>query len=274
MLKSRSSDAFTSQLKDFISPVPINLNNCAQVIIRKETVPDGAAGSFDFEKSFATDPTTSNEFSLSDGGVKDYGKTVLFGSGYTVEETDLPDGFALTDIDCDASTGVTPTIALATNTVTFALDSDDDVLDCTFTNTRQTGAIEITKTRKHAATVLDPDPHQGVVFTITGGGLTEGVTATTGADGKACVDGLLLSSIVGDYTVTETVPAGYVSDGDTKDRPGDLRQRNHGRGQLQQHAADRRHGVRRLAGGRRHGLDHLVHGRGRQRFRRPDGRRR
>jgi hypothetical protein len=31
----------------------------------------------------------------------------------------------------------------------------------------------------------------------------------TDANGEACVDGLVLSSFVGDYTVTETVPAGY-----------------------------------------------------------------
>ena len=39
MLKSRSSDSFTSQLKDFVAPVDINLQNCGQVIIRKQTNP-------------------------------------------------------------------------------------------------------------------------------------------------------------------------------------------------------------------------------------------
>lgn len=73
------------------------------------------------------------------------------------------------------------------------------------------GAIEITKTRKHAADGTGDHPHAGVDFVITGGGLPEeGTTITTNADGIACLDGLLLSSLAGgDYTVTETVPAGY-----------------------------------------------------------------
>ena len=40
-LKSRSSDSFTSALKDFIAPAPTNISNCGTVIIRKQTDPDG-----------------------------------------------------------------------------------------------------------------------------------------------------------------------------------------------------------------------------------------
>ena len=39
-LKSRSSDSFTAAMKDFIAPEPLNLSNCGQVIIRKQTDPD------------------------------------------------------------------------------------------------------------------------------------------------------------------------------------------------------------------------------------------
>ena len=42
-----------------------------------------------------------------------------------------------------------------------------------------------------------------------------GTTVTTDANGEACLDGLILSSFDGDYTVTESVPSGYVADGDT-----------------------------------------------------------
>ena len=87
MLKSRSSDAFTSQLKDFIRPASIDLNNCAQVIIRKETIPDGAAGTFNFTKTFPTDPATDDTFSLEDDGVQDYGNTVLFGTDLRPRKT-------------------------------------------------------------------------------------------------------------------------------------------------------------------------------------------
>jgi hypothetical protein len=37
----------------------------------------------------------------------------------------------------------------------------------------------------------------------------------TNSSGEACLDGLLLSSFAGSYTVTETVPAGYAADGPT-----------------------------------------------------------
>ena len=38
-LKSRASDSFTSQLKDFIKPVSVSITNCGNVVIRKVTDP-------------------------------------------------------------------------------------------------------------------------------------------------------------------------------------------------------------------------------------------
>jgi hypothetical protein len=35
-LKSRSSDAFTSEIKDFIAPIPINLTNCAPITLNNK----------------------------------------------------------------------------------------------------------------------------------------------------------------------------------------------------------------------------------------------
>jgi hypothetical protein len=314
MLKSRSSDAFTSQLKDFIRPIPIDLQNCGNVIIRKQTDPDGATELFGFTKDFDTDPTSDATFTLADDGVKDYDDTVLFGTGYTVTEDDIPTGWDFVSVDCSASTGVTPVIDGPL--VTFDIDADTDVLDCTYTNrargtiivekitddgdgefdftsnsltpasftlttteagdagkdsetfsdlapgtydvaenvpagwnlvsatcddgsvpasiglsggetvtctfhnARELGAIEITKTRKYASAGPEVEdkyaaPHPDVTFTITGGDLPAGgTTVVTDADGIACLDGLLLSSFVGDYTVTETVPEGYEADGD------------------------------------------------------------
>ena len=306
MLKSRSSgQSFTSSLKDFITPIPVDITNCGKVIIRKQTIPDEDPNTTDFgyTKSFNTDPSTPNTFTLKDDGVQTY-DNVLFGSGYTVVEDVIPAGWEFVSLDCSASTGVTPSIV--DETVTFAIDSDTDVLDCTYTNqalgtiivekitddgtgafeftsgtltpspftltttaagnagkdsrtfsdlpvgtydvaetvpagwnlvsatcddgsspasiglsagetvtctfhdARERGAILITKTRKHAAAGPGDHPHAGVTFTVTGGELpAAGVTAVTDANGEACVDGLVLSGFVGDYTVTETVPAGY-----------------------------------------------------------------
>jgi hypothetical protein len=74
------------------------------------------------------------------------------------------------------------------------------------------GSILISKTRKHAADGAGDHPHEGVDFTIDGGDLTEPIGVTTDEDGEACVGGLALSSTAGDYTVTETEPAGYAAD--------------------------------------------------------------
>jgi hypothetical protein len=303
MLKSRSSDSFTSQLKDFVAPVPVNITNCGKVIIRKQTDPQLGTNSPDFgyTKAFGTDPATSNTFSLKDDGVQTF-NNVLFGSSYTVDETTIPNGWDFVNVNCSASTGVTPTIN--GSLVTFAIDDANDVLDCTYNNqsrgtiivekitddgqgafdftsntlspspftltttaagaagkdsetfgnltpgtydvaetvpagwnlvsatcsdgsdpasiglsggetvtctfhdARERGAIEITKTRKHAG--VEDQPHAGVTFTVTGGDLpAAGVTVVTNDQGIACVDNLVVSSLVGNYTVTETVPDGY-----------------------------------------------------------------
>jgi hypothetical protein len=152
MLKSRSSDSFTSQLKDFVAPVGIDLQNCGNVIIRKQTIPDEDPNVTDFgyTKSFSTDPASANTFTLQDDGVKDYGDTVLFGSGYTVTEDVIPANWEFVSLDCTASSAGTSFVVTGT-TVNFSIDSDTDELDCTYTNRRLLGAIEITKTRKHAA---------------------------------------------------------------------------------------------------------------------------
>jgi Prealbumin-like fold domain len=304
-LKSRASDSFTSQLKDFIKPLPVNITNCGTVIIHKETDPEEDPNETDFgyTKSFGTDPATPATFTLQDDGTETF-NNVLFGTGYTVVEDDIPAEWDFDSLNCDASVGVTPAISGAT--VTFDIDNAADVLECTYTNkaratiivekitddgtgsfeftsntltpspftltttaagepgkdsetfsnlvpgtydvaetvpagwnlvsatcddgsdpasidlsggesvtctfhdAREKGAIKITKSRKHAADGPGDHPHEGVTFTVTGGSLPAGgTTVTTDANGEACVDGLVLSSFVGDYTVTETIPDGY-----------------------------------------------------------------
>jgi Prealbumin-like fold domain len=209
MLKSRSSDAFTSQLKDFIRPIDIDLQNCGNVIIRKQTDPDEDPNTtlFGYTKSFNTAPATPNTFQLTDDGVQDYNDQVLFGSNYTVTEDVIPANWEFVSLDCSASSAGTTYVVNGT-TVTFSIDSDTDELDCTYTNKLNLGAIKITKDRKHAASDPATQPHPGVTFTVTGGGLPAGTTVTTDANGVACLDGLAFAG----YTVTESVPAGYVSD--------------------------------------------------------------
>jgi hypothetical protein len=203
-LKSRSSDSFTSALKDFIAPLSLNIDECGNVIIRKVTIPasDPATVQFGYTKSFPTDPATANTFTLGHGQSKNYGDDVIPGTGYTVVEDVIPANWAFTSIDCSASSGVTPTIVGAQ--ITFDIDDTSDVLDCTYTNTQLKGAIKVTKTRKHAADGTGDHPHAGVNFTVNG------VTKATDANGVACFDGLNF----GAYTVHEVVPAGYHGEAD------------------------------------------------------------
>ena len=199
MLKSRSSDSFTSQLKDFVAPVGINLQNCGQVIIRKQTDPDENPNTTDFgyTKAFPTDPTSANTFTLKDDGVKDYGKTVLFGTGYTVTEDVIPSGWQLKSLDCSSSKDVTPSVSGAK--VTFDINSDTDVLDCTYTNEKLEGALAILKNSTKGGAVSNA----GAVFSYDGSSVTDNGAGDEDPDvGEVCVSGLQ----PGDYTVNETSP--------------------------------------------------------------------
>jgi hypothetical protein len=199
MLKSRSSDSFTSQLKDFIRPIDINLQNCGNVIIRKQTIPDEDPNTteFGYTKSFNTDPASPNTFTLMDDGVQDYNDTVLFGSGYTVTEDVIPGDYAFDHVDCSASTGVTPSIT--DETVTFDIDADTDVLDCTYFNELQQGALKILKNSTKGGPVSQP----GAVFSYDGSNVTDNGAGDQDPDvGEVCVSGLS----DGDYTVNETSP--------------------------------------------------------------------
>ncbi|MBM7505617.1 DUF5979 domain-containing protein [Agromyces aurantiacus] len=168
-----------------------------QVIVRKVTQPspDGTDTSFDYSTSLSTlggdvDPT----FSLKDGESQSY-DNVLFGSGLTVTEGTLPTGWELVDVDCSASSGVTPSVNGAV--VTFTIDDADDLVDCTYTN-RASGGIVIEKITDSGtgsfdftSNTLSPSP-----FTLT--------TTAAGAAGK---DSTTFSDLdPGTYDVTETVP--------------------------------------------------------------------
>jgi hypothetical protein len=211
MLKSRSSDSFTSQLKDFIAPIPVNISNCGKVIIRKVTDPAGSAASFNYSKTFATAPATANTFSLtgaSPNNVKTF-NGALFGAGTVTEDlATLPSGWEFVSLDCSASSGVTVTVNGAVGS--WNIDATTDIVDCTYTNRLRQGAILVTKTRKHAADGTGPHPHAGVDFTVNG------VTKATDANGQACFDGLPFGDSGTSYTVHETVPAGYHVDANDK----------------------------------------------------------
>jgi hypothetical protein len=213
-VKSRSSDAFTSAVKDFIAPVHLSLDRCGKVIIRKQTDPDGATASFGYTKAFTTQPATGNTFSLQDGGSKTF-TGVVQGNGLTVTEDTLPAGWDFDHVDCSASTNVSVDTSAAP-LITFNIDDASDVVDCTYYN-RSRGTIILKKVTDsgNGSFVFTSSTLPGAPFTLT----------TTGA-GEAGADTETISNLVpGTYDAAETVPAnwhivGTASCNDTDSTPG------------------------------------------------------
>jgi Prealbumin-like fold domain len=205
-VKSRSSASFTSEAKDFIAPVPVNISNCGQIIIRKVTDPnpDPTDTTFSYTTTGGLTPST---FGLKNGQKQDYGSSVQQGS-YSVTEADPGSNFALLSLDCSASkktNGSTTSVVGATVSIVL---KPNDVIDCTYTNQLHLGAIKINKT-SIKGTALN-----GAVFSIkdANGNNVNGSPATTHGSGSLCIDGLPL----GDYSVQETTaPAGYQIDDST-----------------------------------------------------------
>lgn len=184
-LKSRSSTAFTSQLKDFIAPVPVEISNCGTIVIEKQTDPDGAPDSFGFTTTGGLTPAT---FSLTDDGTRTY-SNVLAGD-YTVSED-----AAAGDLTSIACTGGTTSTNLATRTASITLAADETVR-CVFTNVLK-GSILVHKVDESGALL------GGAGFTITPGDIVMASPST----GVFCTDNLAF----GTYTITETtVPDGYI----------------------------------------------------------------
>ncbi len=112
----------------------------ALVRVEKQTVPDGAAGSFGFTSTL---PGKAS-FNLSDGGVEE---TLVKPGAYTAAETPHPD-FDLTGIACTSGGQATSPTA-----VRFDAKSGQTIT-CTYTNTRKTGRLTVRK-------LLDPATDPG-----------------------------------------------------------------------------------------------------------------
>ncbi len=110
----------------------------------------------------------------------------------------MPEGWDLESATCD--NGDAP--------AAVTLGPGDDVT-CTYTNVIERGALSIHKTAKHAAAPGGTINHGGVTFTVTNATNGTSTQVVTDSSGNACVSDLPVSLLDGDYTITETVPAGY-----------------------------------------------------------------
>ena len=195
---SRSSgNSATAQMKDLVGPGDVNITNCGRVIIRKVTdpSPDPTDTTFTYTTTGGLDPAT---FGLKNGESRDYGGEVFAGI-YSVTEDDPSPDFAFTNLDCSASDTTHGTVInISGATVTFDL-KPLDIVDCTYTNTLQRGALKILKNSTKGGAVTNP----GAVFSYDGSSVTDnGAGDEDPAVGSVCVSGLL----PGDYTVDETSP--------------------------------------------------------------------
>src|SRR5439155_1187438 len=120
-LKSRSSASFTSEVKDFVAPVPVSISNCGEIKIHKVTHPSGGTAF-----GYTTTGSGLSSFSLDDGGLKDF--TGVQAGSYSVSES-AKSGWDFTDLSCTASgSGTSFTKSGATANITMAAGG---VVDCT-----------------------------------------------------------------------------------------------------------------------------------------------
>jgi uncharacterized surface anchored protein len=194
-LKSRSSDSFTSALKDFIAPVGVNITNCGSINIHKQddALANLAGATFSLYKDNApTNGTRGAEDTLVSGKTcitaanGNCSITGVLAGEYWVVETGTPTGY---------STAPEQHVTVLASETAVSL---------TFTDPRLRGAIRVVKTAKQASGTAN----LAATFTITQGGTTIGTVQTDATTGIGCYPNLLFGS----YTVTETgVPTGYAA---------------------------------------------------------------
>lgn len=191
-LKSRASASFNSALKDFIAPQSVQVSNCGGVKILKEDDNGTPLNGAEFTLYQGGNPTTYKCTTANDGSCTITGVPT---GDYVLHETKTPTGY---DPAPDQMVHVT-----AGSTITVG----------PLTDTRQTGAIKVTKVRKVAGSGNDSNrPHAGVTFEVLGTGKSGQTTLdSSGTTSTVCFDGLPVGS---SYTVHEVVPAGYHGEAD------------------------------------------------------------
>ncbi len=142
-VKSRSSDSFTSSLKDFIRPIDVRVTNCGTITVRKHAIPQSAQA-FSFTSSAALGVSS---FALDDDGSETNGLPSemsfqrRFDGTITIAEDETA-SWDLTEVTCGP--GGTPRRA-TDGTLTGEVDVDatsGNTVACDFTNVER-GAIRV-----------------------------------------------------------------------------------------------------------------------------------
>jgi uncharacterized repeat protein (TIGR01451 family) len=185
-VKSRSSTSFTAELKDFIAPIPVNIQNCATVNIHKvddSTPPVPLQGAvFTLYKNGA--PTGSPCTTDSAGNCS---LVNILPGQYSVVETTTPPNY---------TTAPSQIITLVSG----------QVAALTFTDPRKPATINIHKVDDAGKALA------GATFTLFNSGVATSFSCTTDSNGNCTILNILP---VGTYTVRETTtPAGYLAAAD------------------------------------------------------------
>lgn len=221
-LKSRSSgNSFSSELKDFIKPIPVNISNCGTIEIIKQSDPRGIDKDFGFTSNLLVSDVCSKTppatFTLNDKGNTTTNSaantqrctSVPIGASRTITEDALPAGYTLESLNCTHTGSSTAVTDLAKRQVVITIAAGEDVVTCTYVDQQQLGAIKITKvSTKSGNQVL-----AGATFEIKKPDGTVVTSSASDAFGVVCVDGL---TTLGTYTVQEkTAPLHYAIDDTT-----------------------------------------------------------
>jgi hypothetical protein len=164
-IKSRASASFGAEVKDFIAPVPININNCGSIKIIKHTDPRGQDQVFSYTSNLPAEPAgtvgtvpqggvtcpgnssagvqADGSFCLNDAGNSaggDSAGNTVFNNAlqtgtYHVTEGADPSGFTFENLSC---TGGTTSTNGKTATITLV---PGDAVVCTYVNQQNTATL-------------------------------------------------------------------------------------------------------------------------------------
>ena len=156
-LKSRASDTDSTAGKDFIAPVRVSVTNCGSVVVKKvdnAATPNRLSGAtFTIEKGKLAGGVENASDTLAEGTGNKTGfycidniKLDSGGSTHKVTETTAPTGYDKPNPD-NQTVSVSNTNSCATR-LAQAVPIADVVVDLTFVDTPQLGAIKIVKQAK------------------------------------------------------------------------------------------------------------------------------
>jgi hypothetical protein len=222
-VKSRSSTAFNSELKDFIAPIHVNISSCGTITIHKVT--ENGDSSFGYTTTGGLDPAT---FSLSNGGTQTYPTAPVGSSSVTENLTaaQVTAGWTLKSLTCTAGNGASFSISGSTVNITMTANG---TVDCTYTNhinlsptittTLSGGPIEVGGTVHDSATLTGATANAGgtVTYTVYTDNACTNVFAAAGT--KTVTNGAVPDSDPVTFTAAGTFYWQAVYSGDNNNLP-------------------------------------------------------